>query len=198
MTKRIDKKSKFTEPQKSKTGTYILAGVIILALIAVGGYALAGKSADTNADLTKVGAVDYTNQNVEFAKVQSTETNGDVVIDFKELQNKKTTTFDVQGINFTLNNGTPFTSLPLLAYISPKGNVVVATSLCEPCSGIYFHVEGNELVCNACGTRWDLETLQGISGGCPQYPPDKVKYTVQGDKLIIKKADLENWKPRAI
>jgi len=198
MTKRIDKKSKFIETQKSKTGIYFLTGVVILALIAVGGYALAGKSADTNASLTNVGAVDYTNQNVEFAKVQATEANGDVVIDFKELQDKKMTTFDVQGINFTLNNGTPFTSLPLLAYVSPKGNVVVATSLCEPCSGIYFHVEGNELVCNACGTRWDLETLQGISGGCPQYPPDKVKYTVEGDKLIIKKADLENWKPRAI
>lgn len=198
MVNRNDKKSKFIQPRKSNTKTFILAGVLILAVIVAGGFLMAGKSADAGADLTNVGPADYTNQTADFVKVQATETGGDIVVDLNELKSKKLLTFDIPGISFTLNNGTPFNYLPILAYVSPKGNVVVAASLCEPCSGIYFHVEGNELVCNACGTRWDLETLQGISGGCPQYPPDKVKYTVDGDKLIIKKADLAEWKPRAI
>ncbi|HWI54954.1 MAG TPA: DUF2318 domain-containing protein [Desulfobacteria bacterium] len=193
---RNEKKSKFTEPQKSNNKLFIIAGLIIIALLAVGGYAVSNKSADTDANLVNVGATSY--QTAEFAKLNATEESGNIVIDLNELKNKKSVTFDVKGISFSLGNGTAFDYLPLLAYVTPKGNIVVATSLCEPCSGINFHSEGNELVCNACGTRWSLEDLQGISGGCPQYPPDKVNYTVDGDKLIIKKADLENWKPRQV
>lgn len=193
---RSDKKEKFTVSQKSSNKKFIIAGIVIIALLAVGGFAVSQKSAATDADLVNVGATSY--QTAEFAKVNATEEGDNVVIDFKELKNNKSVTFDVQGISFSLNNGTKFDYLPLLAYVTPNGNVRVATSLCEPCSGINFHIEGDQLVCNACGTRWSLEDLKGISGGCPQYPPDKVKYTVDGDKLIIKKADLKAWKPRAI
>ncbi len=193
---RSDKKGKFIEPQKSNNKLFIIAGLIIVALLAVGAYAVSNNSASADANLVNVGATSY--QVAEFAKINASEESGNIVIDFNELKNKKSVTFDVQGISFSLNNGTAFDYLPLLAYVTPKGNVVVATSLCEPCSGINFHIEGNELVCNACDTRWSLENLQGISGGCPQYPPDKVKYTVEGDKLIIKKSDLENWKPRQV
>ena len=194
---RNQKKSKFTEPKKSITGPWVIAGVVILAIIALGGYVAAKKPAAPEGTIN-AGAANYAGQKLEFAKIQANETGGDIVVDLNELKNKKTTTFDVQGINFTLNSGTAFNSLPLLAYVAPSGNIVVATSLCEPCSGTSFHVEGTELVCNACGTRWTLEDLKGISGGCPQYPPDRVKYNVQGDKLIIKKTDLQNWKPRAV
>ncbi|MFA5881440.1 MAG: DUF2318 domain-containing protein [Eubacteriales bacterium] len=194
---RSQKKNKFTEPKKPKTGTYVIAGVVILAVIALGGYVAAKKPAAPEGTFN-AGTTNYTGQTLEFAKLQANESGGDITIDLNELKTKKTATFDVQGINFTMNNGTPFNYLPLLAYVAPSGNIVVATSLCEPCSGTTFHVEGNELVCNACGTRWTLEDLQGISGGCPQYPPDRVNYTVDGDKLIIKKTDLQNWKPRAV
>lgn len=193
---RNEKKSKFTEPQKSNNKMFVIAGLVIVALLAVGGFMVSNQSGAADANLVNVGATTY--QVAEFAKMNATEENGNIVIDFNELKNKKSITFDVQGISFSLNNGTPFNYLPLLAYVTPKGNVVVATSLCEPCSGIAFHIEGDQLVCNACDTRWSLEDLKGISGGCPQYPPDKVKYTVEGDKLIIKKADLENWKPRQV
>lgn len=193
---RNEKKDKFTGNQKSSNKMFIIAGIVIVALLAVGGFAVSQKSGTADAGLVNVGATSY--QNAEFAKMNVTEEGENIVIDFKELKNKKSVTFDVQGISFSLNNGTKFDYLPLLAYVTPSGNVRVATSLCEPCSGINFHIEGEELVCNACGTRWSLEDLQGISGGCPQYPPDKVNYTVEGDKLIIKKADLKEWKPRAI
>lgn len=194
---RNDKKSKFTQAKKSNTGVYVIAGVII-ALLAVGGFMVAGKSGAADNGLENVGAVDYQGKVAEFARVTAVETGSDVVLDLNEIKDKKSVTFDVPGINFTMPNGTQFDYLPLLAYVSPKGNIMLATSLCEPCNGISFHIEGEQLVCDACGTRWTLEDLKGISGGCPDYPPDQIKYTLEGDKLVIAKTDLQNWKPREL
>jgi hypothetical protein len=88
-------------------------------------------------------------------------------------------------------------SLPLLAYVSPQGRLVVATSFCEPCRSDKFHIEGNTLVCNTCFTRWDLDTLAGVGGGCMDYPPEEVTAQVQGDTVTVASAALESWVPRA-
>jgi len=193
---RKDKKTKFTQTKKSNNGLFIIAGIVVIVVLAVGGFMLSKKPSGIDSAAVNVGAVSY--QSADFAPATATESSGDIVIDMNQLKASKTLTFNVQGINFSLANGTPFNYLPLLAYVSPKGNVVIATSLCEPCSGTTFHVEGDHLVCNACGTRWTLEELQGVSGGCTTYPPETVNYTVQDDQLIIKKADLQNWTPREV
>ncbi|MHB1345773.1 MAG: Fe-S-containing protein [Thermoleophilia bacterium] len=88
-------------------------------------------------------------------------------------------------------------ALPLLSYIAPSGNLVVATSFCEPCRGTSFHIEGDALVCDVCFTRWDLNTLEGISGGCMLYPPEVVTAELRGDTVFVPAADLEAWLPRA-
>ena len=65
--------------------------------------------------------------------------------------------------------------LPLILISTPKGNTIGGVRVCEPCSSFSFHiVDGKYLQCDACGTRWDIETLQGISGGCISYPPPKL------------------------
>lgn len=87
--------------------------------------------------------------------------------------------------------------LPLISYISPNGRLVVATSLCEPCRSTKFHIEENSLTCDVCFTRWDLDTLAGIAGGCVDYPPEEVQAEVSGDEVFVPAADLESWKPRA-
>ncbi|MGE5528557.1 MAG: Fe-S-containing protein [Patescibacteria group bacterium] len=85
---------------------------------------------------------------------------------------------------------------PVLAYIAPSGKVVTAISMCEPCRSDRFHIEGEELVCNACGTRWTLEDLRGISGGCPEYPPERLKNQSSGDAVTIGEKDVTGWVPR--
>ena len=87
-------------------------------------------------------------------------------------------------------------TIPLISYIAPSGNLVVATSFCEPCKSTSFHIEGNTLVCNTCFTKWDLNTLQGVSGGCTAYPPQALKATQQGGNIVVATADLESWTPR--
>lgn len=86
--------------------------------------------------------------------------------------------------------------IPLISYVAPSGNLVVATSFCEPCKSTSFHIEGNTLVCDTCFTKWDLNTLQGVSGGCTAYPPQALKAQQQGGNIVVATADLENWTPR--
>jgi hypothetical protein len=74
--------------------------------------------------------------------------------------------------------------------------VKIAVRICEPCNGFSFHIEGNQIVCDSCGTRWDLETFKGISGGCQGYPPDVLPSTQEGGKLLVEEAKVVNWKPR--
>lgn len=84
----------------------------------------------------------------------------------------------------------------LVAYISPAGRLVVAVAMCEPCRSQRFHIDNNILVCDTCGTRWYLNDLQGISGGCPQYPPEELPYEVEGGTVRIQASLLKDWSPR--
>jgi uncharacterized membrane protein len=111
---------------------------------------------------------------------------GNVTLPLAEVKEKKL-------VGFTYNGKQ---QLPLLAYISPSGKVVTAVSLCEPCNSTTFHIEGDQLVCNTCGTRWSLEGLKGISGGCTLYPPDAFTNSLNGDKVVIPEANVQSWKRR--
>ena len=88
-------------------------------------------------------------------------------------------------------------NVPLLAYVTPSGAMKLAARLCEPCKGYSFRVEGSTLICNTCGTKWDLETSKGISGGCLDYPPEVLPSTLADGKLVGEEAKIASWKPRA-
>lgn len=88
-------------------------------------------------------------------------------------------------------------TIPLISYVAPSGNLVVATSFCEPCKSTSFHIEGNTLVCDTCFTKWDLNTLQGVSGGCTAFPPQALTVQNQNGTIIVPTAALESWTPRA-
>ena len=65
--------------------------------------------------------------------------------------------------------------LPLVIINTPQGKTIGGIRVCEPCSSFSFHViDKKYLQCDACGTRWNIETLQGISGGCINYPPPRL------------------------
>ena len=133
--------------------------------------------------------VNYQNQSVSMAKVDVAVQKGAVELPLDLVKNEKLVSFEYLR---------PDGRIPLLAYITPAGKLVTAVSVCEPCRSTRFHIEGNHMVCNSCFTRWDLETLKGISGGCLKYPPDTLPHEIQGGKLTIKEMDLKNWKPRVV
>lgn len=88
------------------------------------------------------------------------------------------------------------TSVPLLAYVSGEGKIVTAVSMCEPCNSQKFHIRGGELVCNSCGTKWKINTMEVISGSCGKYPPDVVPNTVAGNEILIDRETVATWQRR--
>jgi len=86
--------------------------------------------------------------------------------------------------------------LPLLAYLTEEGKVVTAVSLCEPCNSTEFHISGTNLICNSCGTTWNLNTLDALSGSCGKYPPDPFPSKVVGNEIQIDESLVTGWQRR--
>jgi len=135
-----------------------------------------------------MGKVTYGNTSVAMTPVEAVTRNGVLEIPLEVVKEKKLVSFSYVNKE---------NQLPLMAYITSKGILITAVSMCEPCRSTKFHIEGTNMVCNTCGTRWELESLKGISGGCLQYPPDVIAHKIDGAKVKIKERDILNWKPRA-
>jgi uncharacterized protein len=113
---------------------------------------------------------------------------GQVTVSAEEVRTKKIVYWD-----YSRADGT---SVPLMAYQCPCGVLKMAVRMCEPCDGYSFRIEGTQLACNSCDTRWDLETLRGISGGCQDYPPDLLRTRVIDGRLTVDEARVARWTPR--
>jgi uncharacterized protein len=140
-------------------------------------------------------SMDYKDKTVVMAEVKAEVGNGLVKIPLNVLE-KKGIIQSMYDPNFDIGNGQK--GLPVMAYVSPSGRVIVAASFCEPCYSRKFHIENDQLVCDTCGTRWALGDLTGIGGGCVKYPPAELKYTVDKSSgmIVINEPELKNWKPR--
>lgn len=154
--------------------------------VAVAGAGDGGGAAPANAKMVKIASGEQTADGLSFP-VQDLKDNGIVALTYD-----RSTPMPAEYQALTGGD-----VLPLLSYIAPSGNLVVATSFCEPCRGTSFHIEGDALVCDVCFTRWDLNTLEGISGGCMLYPPEVVTAELRGDTVFVPAADVEGWVPRA-
>ena len=131
--------------------------------------------------------VDYAGQTIRMTDVSVKVENGKISIPLDVVIEKKMVRFEYEG------NGV---NIPLLSYITPAGKVVTAVSMCEPCRSTRFHIQDKTLVCNACNTEWNLETLKGIQGGCLNYPPDVIPSTIVKNRIQIDEKIVTQWKPR--
>jgi len=177
----------------SKRKPYWVPIFLALIAIALGGIGYWIISGDTGAN-PKVSSqpkvsekTNYSGQTIRMTDIQAKVEKGKIYIPLDVVKEKKMVRFDYEG-----NGGV----VPLLAYITQSGKVVTAVSMCEPCRSTRFHIQDKTLVCNACSTEWDLETLKGIRGGCLNYPPDVIPSTVEGDQIRIDEKIVTQWKPR--
>lgn len=140
-------------------------------------------------------SVNYTDKTIEMTEVKAEINNGQIKLSFDDLEKNKIL-YAMYDPNFDIGNGQK--GLPVMAYLSPAGRVMVASSFCEPCYSRKFHIEGDVLVCNVCFTRWSLADLTGLGGGCTKYPPQELNYSVdeENGKIVINEDDLKDWKPR--
>ena len=187
-----DKKEKVLGERKGKSYWIpISLSLIAIVLGGVGYWIIQGKSSIADSKVSsqpKVsGKVDYAGQTIQMADIQAKVVNGKISIPLDVVMEKKMVRFEYEG------NGI---RIPLLSYITQSGRVVTAVSMCEPCRSTRFHIKDKTIVCNACYTEWNLETLQGIKGGCLNYPPDIIPSKVEKNQILIDEKVVLNWKPR--
>jgi predicted amidophosphoribosyltransferase len=87
-------------------------------------------------------------------------------------------------------------TVPMIAFITGEGKLVTAVAICEPCNSHTFRIEGTEIACGNCETRWKLNNLEGIQGSCQKYPPAPIPSTVVGNRVQIDEQLVKNWKMR--
>lgn len=136
----------------------------------------------------------YNDKKVEMTTVPLKFENGKAKISLDTLKEKKIIYTEYRGEKRKYYGS--FDYLPLTAFITPAGRVVLSVSICEPCYGNKFYMENTDLVCVACGTHWRLDDLMGLFGGCVNYPPEEFKYTVEGNDIVMDESSLKNWQPR--
>ncbi len=186
-----DKKEKVLGEKKGKP-LWLLVSLVVIA-VGLGGVAfwiIQGSSAADSkiSSQPKVSEkVDYTGQTIRMTDVAAKVEKGKISIPLDTVMEKRMVYFEYTGKGV---------KIPLLSYITHTGKVVTAVSMCEPCRSTRFHITGKTLVCNACATEWNLESLKGIQGGCLNYPPDAIPSTVEKGRIVIDEKIVNQWKPR--
>lgn len=189
---RDKKRAEFEKEGTRKISTTWLAAAAVglATLLVVGGMIVSSSGRSSPNRIAVAGKQDYTLRNVKMVPTKATVANGEVSVPLADLRKNKF-------LSFTYKKGG--IQVRLLALITPSGRLFTANSMCEPCRSYRFHTEPDgTLTCNACGTKWDLETFEGISGGCPNYPPQEFQNSVRDGKIILKESDIRAWKPRTV
>jgi hypothetical protein len=186
-----DKKEKVLGEKKGKPFWFPLSLALIAILLGGVGYWIVQGGTPVNSEISSqpkvTGKVDYSGQKVQMVDIQAKAEKGKISIPLSEVLEKRMVRFEYEGKGV---------KIPLLAYITQSGKVVTAVSMCEPCRSTRFHIQGKTLVCNACYTTWNLETLKGVKGGCLNYPPDIIPSTVEKGRIQIDEKVVTQWKPR--
>lgn len=86
-------------------------------------------------------------------------------------------------------------TVPIIAYISPRGKVVTAMSISESCRSDDFYLEGKTIHCANCPSYWDMESLEAYAC-CQKYYPDPIPSRVERGVLKISKSVVQDWRTR--
>jgi hypothetical protein len=132
---------------------------------------------------------EYWSKAIKMTDVPAKVENGKISIPLDGVKEKKIVRFEYPG------NGV---KIPLLSYVTDRGKIVTAVSICEPCRSTRFHIKDKSIVCNSCYTEWTLDTLKGIKGGCLKYPPDVIPHSAENGEIVIDEKTVALWKPRAL
>ncbi len=83
------------------------------------------------------------------------------------------------------------TEVKYFAVKGSDGKIRTAFDACDVCGGHKgYRQEGEQVVCNNCGTRFDIDDIgvHNTKGGCwPSY----LDHTIESGNILIEKQDLE-------
>ena len=168
------RRQKNKEVKSSSNRNTLVVGVILIAVVGYWGINQLGGSGYPKLVSGVIYDAATVSADGKVSVPQDVLDNGKLVFVDVKLENA-TDEFNYLGRRIILSGYKAGEYLPLILISTPKGNTIGGVRVCEPCSSFSFHIiDGKYLQCDACGTRWDIETLQGISGGCISYPPPKL------------------------
>ena len=176
-TGRESKRAQFAaEPTAKASGTTQVLVVIIAALVGVTAYlVMSGLGGNPSA---LPGALQVAAGRVTAKSVSAD--GGAVSLPLSELTAK------AAFYKFTTTSGK---EVRFFAMKSSDGVYRAALDACDVCEGrLGYHQEGDDMVCNKCGNHFHSAQINEVKGGCN---PVGLQRKVEGDRLVIKSAELE-------
>ena len=162
-TVRAEKRAQFEQP-KSRTRLHLtLAGIAMVAVIAVAALVVMNRGG------------------TETATATAAAPSGDVTIPIAQVN-------DGQAHFYSFDAGG--TSVKYFVLADKNGKVRAALDACEVCFAQKkgYHQEGDTMVCNNCGKVFPSDQINVITGGCNPIPLDK---TISGGQLTITTDSLQ-------
>ncbi len=92
-------------------------------------------------------------------------------------------------VNFKVKTATDVYSFMAYEY---GDKTYVRSDVCVPCGSESFTLKNGTLVCDSCGTVFDVQTGAGVKGvtACQRYTKQPVAYQITGNDVVMKWADL--------
>ena len=92
-------------------------------------------------------------------------------------------------VNFRVNTANDYYMFMAYQY---GGQTYVRADVCVPCGSESFTLKNGTLVCDSCGTVFDVKTGAGIKGvtACQRYTKQPVTYEVTNGNIVMKWADM--------
>jgi nitrite reductase/ring-hydroxylating ferredoxin subunit len=92
-------------------------------------------------------------------------------------------------VNFKIQTATDIYSFMAYQY---GDKTYVRSDVCVPCGSESFTLKNGTLVCDACGTVFNVETGVGVKGvkACQSYTKQPVAFETTGTNIVMKWTDL--------
>jgi len=131
-------------------------------------------------------AIAYDTVDIEMVDIVVRDEGDELVFPLAELKRSRLVRFEYK---------TKTTTRPVLAYVAPNGKLVTAISVSEHCGSSRFKLNGTQILCAQCPSRWDMLTMEAYAC-CAKYYPDPIPSRVVGDDVHIAKSVIEQWAGR--
>ncbi|MHB8063301.1 MAG: Fe-S-containing protein [Ruminiclostridium sp.] len=177
MSKNNQKRKQEDNTNKSKKNVAIIASIVIVLIVAI--FVFKGSFSGNNKVEAKTAA-----------------SGADLVIPISEVSEKaKFYPYSVDGIK-----------MEVVALKASDGTIRTALNTCQVCyaSGRgYYEQEGDVLVCQNCGNRFQADQVEKIKGGCNPVPimkenktENETDITISKDFLALNTELFLNWKTK--
>jgi preprotein translocase subunit Sec61beta len=167
--------------------TKVLLGVALITGLLYFAFTLTRNYHPIIADQPSVGYGTTPGQNkIQSRTITARIDRDDIVVDIETVTGSGLIRFfDPEGIQ----------TVPIIAYVTPRGKIVTAMSISESCRSTDFFLQGNTIHCASCPSYWHMESLEAYAC-CQKYYPDPIASSVERGILRIPLQTVRNWRTR--